>query len=218
MKQISYTIPVVILASLSSLSCKRPQKDVPPPQTVPIAARLASLDDLSEKGKLNLLDDLEKEKGNLENSVREKLESDNTTTVAFTMYFIGERHLTNLAGDLSDRIKFQDNTQYMSGSSMWYWDNHPAVGALVRLGFPSVQYMTDNLAKQDDKEIRELSIYVLTRCSAHEDRNLARFFINRAMREEGDPIKKKRLARALPQVEAIEVARKKRSIELGNKE
>jgi hypothetical protein len=110
--------------------------------------------------------------------------------------YLGEIRFSDAADALAARIEFSFN------SAKYPWYNFPAdvspypvVGALIKIGNPSIPAVIRNLAESDNAKVRELSLQVLTRIDG--DKDIVQLRLQKALKAEKDSQKQARLQAAL---------------------
>ena len=113
-------------------------------------------------------------------------------------YLLGLKRYEGAVSSLSEQITLQDEKYSELHNSLWFWDQYPALEALVRIGKPSTPAMVTNIEASDDKLVRELSLKAIR---AIEGVEIAQFILERAIAKQENPAKKANLEAALVELQ-----------------
>lgn len=132
------------------------------------------------------------------------------TRKAAIFFLIGQYRLEDLAPVLAQNIAFEATNFRSDLQKNPRWSKHPAAHGLFEIGIASVPYMIENLSSSDDRQVRELSAFVLRsvmhrslrESNRHTDgQDLAESVLSKAIDQEADARQRDRLSQALKDLE-----------------
>ena len=166
--------------------------DVPQEPVYSLSGDLGWIDTLTPNNRDNILSGV-CGREILEERLETKFKASHDIGVQMSIaYLLGRHRMENSAQMLAKHLDLTDH--FYANNSQRLWGESSVVGALIRIGIPSIPFVIKNLATSDDKLVRERSLLIL---HAIEDREIAAIRLGRAIHDEQDPTRKTRLEAAL---------------------
>ncbi len=157
-------------------------------------ARIAKMNTLAAEPRYALLEELSKERSDIEGTLLTVMGNAETKEKKFAAIFLfGRYRMDGGIHDLLPLITLEDDTPRRKARE-WFWDRYPVVEALIEIGRPAVRHVLENIAKSGDEKARRLSADVIFYVEGPE---VSRFIVQKAHDAEKDEMKRKRLKAAL---------------------
>lgn len=156
--------------------------------------QIAGIAHLSTKERMELIDELSRERGEIQRDLIRELRHTTSEEIKITAAFLlGIYRMEEAVRHLAEVITLESKQDELY-KRLPLWSRYPVVEALIRIGKPSVRVMIQNIASSDDKKVRELSAKVIRYV---EGREIGRIVLEKAAEKQTDPAKKARLKGAL---------------------
>ena len=192
------TLAIACLAILAQVVDSQVLGDEKPlGRTVPNG--IAGLETSSEQGREAVLQETVLNLREIQEVLMRQLGSTNNDVKCCAAYLLGEYRFSQAAGALSQVINLESRIHL--NAREWFWDHHPAMEALVKIGNPSIPVVIQNLEDSDDVQVRELSVTVIHRIE--KDKDIAELRLQKALEAQTDAKKKARLQSALKSLAEI---------------
>lgn len=150
-----------------------------------------------EGERLKLLNQLSKDRSDLQAKLLSQLDESNPTALNLGIaYLLGVYRMDQTVQDLSKYIALK-NVQSMDNKRLPLYGEYPVVEALIRIGNPAIPEMLRNIESSDDDNVRKLSARVIRYIDGTE---IAQFRLEKRMEAESDQIKKMRLRVAIESI------------------
>jgi HEAT repeat protein len=165
--------------------------------TATTSISIPKLTSIQEGERLKLLNQLSKDRSNLQTKLLSQLDESNPKEVTFGIaYLLGVYRMDQAVRHLSKYIALK-NEQSDLVKRLPLYGEYPIVEALIRIGNPAIPAMIENIESSDDENVRKLSARVIRYIDGTE---IANFRLAKRMENESDPIKKARLIAAMESI------------------
>ena len=155
--------------------------------------RITRMGELNPQTKVRLLDELAKERAELQGVLLTQLSSSQSKeTRSCAAFLLGLYRMEQAVNDLAKLITMEADIQKQKREAPW--GRYPVVEALIRIGRPGIPAMLENIEKTDDELVRKLSARVIRFV---EGPDIAKFVLEEAIRNERDTTKKQNLQSGL---------------------
>lgn len=128
----------------------------------------------------------------------EKIKSENRSCALTAATILGELRATEAVEILAENMSLRKKSPIVSGPTLWLETAYPCMGALIKIGKPSIPAMVKLISENDDEDILHYAGFVIKEI---EGKKIGKLILVDALATETDKEKQKRLKIALEYLE-----------------